>query len=251
MRAPSIATGRAGLPAAAAALLLAAACGDGGMQAHVALDAAPDLRPDAADTGSDGGAAAVGGGDATDDVEVDAAFDSTADGSDAVAGDRAPSADAADASEARADGSTDLPRERPSATASWTIAPNPMCTAEGAGCMDTGTVGGYQITASGSCPAASDVQLWFPGGATPLAAGTYAVKAAAGILDVIAMPAGMVGVLAERDDVAKTHFKFWGRAGMVTVIAAGAARRVAFTQVTLREQTTGAMTTLAADVTCP
>jgi len=133
----------------------------------------------------------------------------------------------------------------------WTIAPNPMCTAAGAGCMDTGTVGGYQITASGSCPSASDVQLWFPGGATPLAAGTYAVKAAAGILDVIAMPAGMVGVLAERDDVAKTHFKFWGRAGTVTVTAAGTARRVAFTGVTLREQTTGAMTTLAADVTCP
>jgi len=251
MRAPWIATRRAGLPAVAAALLLEAACGDGGMRAHVALDAAPDVRADAADTGSDGGAAAVDGGDASDDVEVDAPLDSTAEIPDAVAGDRAPPADAADADEARVEASTDLPRERPSATAAWTIAPNPMCTAEGAGCMDTGTVGGYQITASGSCPAASDVQLWFPGGATPLLAGTYAVKAAAGILDVIAMPAGMVGVLAERDDAAKTHFKFWGRAGTVTVTAAGAARRVAFTGVTLREQTTGAMTTLAADVTCP
>jgi hypothetical protein len=250
MRAPWIATGRAGLPALVAALVLAAACGDGGMQAHVALDAAPDVQVDAADTGADGGDAAADGG-ASDDVEVDAALDSSAEGPDAVAGDRAPAADAADASDARVEASTDLPLERPSATAAWTIAPNPMCTAAGAGCMDTGTVGGYQITASGSCPSASDVQLWFPGGATPLAAGTYAVKAAAGVLDVIAMPAGMVGVLAERDDVAKTHFKFWGRAGTVTVTAAGAARRVAFTGVTLREQTTGAMTTLAADVTCP
>jgi hypothetical protein len=251
MHGPWIATRRARLSSVAAALLLAAACGDGGMQAHVALDAAPDVRADAADAGSDRGAAAADGGDASDDVEVDAALDATAEGPDAVAGDRGPPADAADASEARVEASTDLPRERPSATAAWTIAPNSMCTADGAGCMDTGTVGGYQITASGRCPSASDVQLWFPGGATPLAAGTYAVKAAAGILDVIAMPAGMVGVLAERDDVANTHFRFWGRAGTVTVIAAGSARRVAFTEVTLREQTSGAMTTLAADVTCP
>jgi len=238
------------LPAVAAALLLAAACGDSGIPANV-VDAAPDVRADAAETGSDGGAADADGGDASEDVEVDAALDASAEGPDAVVGDGAPPADAADAGEARVEASTELPRERPSATAAWTIAPNPMCTADGAGCMDTGTVGGYQITASGSCPAASDVQLWFPGGATPLAAGTYAVKAAAGILDVIAMPAGMVGVLAERDDVAKTRFKLWGRAGTVTVTAAGAARRVVLTGVTLREETTGAMTTLAADVTCP
>jgi hypothetical protein len=235
----------------AAALLLAAACGDSGMQAHVALDGALDLRSDAADTGSDGGAGEVDVGDASADDEAEVAVDSTAEDPDAVAGDRALPSDAADGSEAPGEASTDLPRERPSATAAWTIAPNPMCMAAGAGCMDTGTVGGYQITASGSCPAASDVQLWFPGGVAPLPAGTYAVKAAAGILDVIAMPAGMVGVLAERDDMAKTHFKFWGRAGTVTVTVAGAARHVAFSGVSLREETTGAMTTLAADVTCP
>jgi len=146
----------------------------------------------------------------------------------------------------------DLVVERPSATASWTLGANPMCTAAGAGCMDTGAVGGYQITASGSCPTASDVQLWFPGGAAPIAAGSYTVKPAAGILDVIAMPAGMVGVLAERDDAAGTNFRYWGRAGSVMVTGAGASRHVVLAGLSMRqEMTMTTMTTLAGDVTCP
>jgi hypothetical protein len=117
--------------------------------------------------------------------------------------------------------------------------------------MDTGSVGGYQITASGTCPTASALQLWFPGGTTPLAAGTYAVKAAAGILDVISMPAGMVGVLVERDDPSKVRFRYWGRSGTLTVAAAGAARHVTFSNVSLREETTSVATTLTGDVSCP
>jgi hypothetical protein len=144
----------------------------------------------------------------------------------------------------------DLERERPVASASWTLAPNPICVATGTGCMDTGAVGGYQITASGSCPTASDVQLWFPGGVAPLAAGSYTVKPAAGILDVISMPAGMVGVLAERA-APPAHSAFWGRAGTVTVAAMGEARAVSFSGVSMREATTGVMTTLDGDVACP
>jgi hypothetical protein len=148
----------------------------------------------------------------------------------------------------------DVAAEKAPATATWTIDPNPMCTASGAGCMDLGALGGYQITASGTCPLASSVQLWFPGGSTPLPVGTYAVKPAAGILDVISMPAGMVGLVAERDaatDAAQVHQKFWGRGGSVTVAVSGGGRRVTFAGVSVREETTSAMTTLGADITCP
>jgi hypothetical protein len=116
--------------------------------------------------------------------------------------------------------------------------------------MDTGGVGGYQVTGSGVCGAATSVQLWFPGGNAPLAPGTYAVKAASGILDVINMQAGMVGVLAERDEGNK-HARYWGRAGTATVAAAGAGRRITLSGVSLREEISGAMTTLAVDGTCP
>jgi hypothetical protein len=257
MRAPSFATRRVRALDVALALALAVGCGNGGMQAHVEPDAGPgDAGPDA-DAGSDaadGEREAPGSdtSDATDASDAETVSDDATDDGDAgPAGDRPVQSDATDAADAPSDAPRDISAERPSATASWTIAPNPMCTAAGAGCMDTGTVGGYQITASGSCPTASDIQLWFPGGATPLGAATYAVKAATGILDVIAMPAGMVGVLAERDDASKNHFRLWGRAGTVTVTAVGAARHVTFAGVSLRDETTSAMTTLGADVTCP
>jgi hypothetical protein len=234
------------------------ACGNGGATVKLKPDSA---RPDAADAAADGEVEpeARDVADAPDDESldvVDAGADAAdtldADGDGGGATEAGPMDAPADVvAEVGTDARQDVPVERPSATASWTIAPNAMCTAAGAGCMDTGAVGGYQITASGTCPTASSIQLWFPGGATPLAAGTYAVKAAAGILDVIAMPAGMVGVLAERDDTAQMHLKYWGRAGTATVTASGASRRVTFAGVTLREETTSALTTLTADVTCP
>ncbi|HVZ71142.1 MAG TPA: hypothetical protein VHJ20_02100 [Polyangia bacterium] len=150
-----------------------------------------------------------------------------------------------------ADVVSDVPIEKAPATASWSVGAAAMCTAAGAGCMDLGAVGGYQIVASGSCAGASSLQLWFPGGASPIAAGAYAVKAATGILDVVAMPAGMVGVSVTRDDATAGHLQYWGRAGTVTVAAAGAGRRVTFSSVSLKEQTSGATSTLGADVTCP
>jgi hypothetical protein len=234
--------------AVALALLGLGACGDGGGQAA----RTPDGGTDAADAE----AAASAQADAADAADADDAADTASDdalddASDGAAPDVGPG-DHPMPPDVRAEAPADLPVERPSATASWTIGANPMCTAAGAGCMDTGAVGGYQITASGSCPTASDVQLWFPGGAGPVAAGSYAVKAADGILDVIAMPAGMVGVLAERDDGAGTHFTYWGRAGTVTVTAAGASRHVSFAGLSMRqEMTMTTMTTLAGDVTCP
>jgi hypothetical protein len=222
--------------------------GGGGMQARSASDAGSDAAaegpPDIADV-AEASSEALEARDAADATPEASAAEASADApADADEG----GGDATDAADAR----VDLAVEKPPATATWTIVPNAMCTAAGAGCMDTGAVGGYQITASGSCPAPSGVQLWFPGGAAPLAAGTYAVKPTAGILDVIAMPAGMVGVLAERDDAAaQAHFEYWGRAGSVTVTAAGASRHVTFSGVSLREETSGVATTLAADVTCP
>ncbi|HEX4406998.1 MAG TPA: hypothetical protein VH560_19300, partial [Polyangia bacterium] len=95
------------------------------------------------------------------------------------------------------------------------------------------------------------IQLWFPGGVSPVAAGSYAVKAAAGILDVISMSAGMVGVFVERGDTTTTQTRFWGRSGSVTVTASGSARHVTLTGVSLKEETSGAAATLGADVTCP
>ena len=117
--------------------------------------------------------------------------------------------------------------------------------------MDTGVVGGYQITASGTCPTSSDLQLWSPGGAAPLPARTYAVKPAAGILDVIAMPAGMVGMLVERDDASGAHHEAWGRAGTVAVAAAGTVRHVTFSGVSVQDALTAVTATLAGDVSCP
>jgi hypothetical protein len=233
--------------AVALALLGLSACGDGGAPAAKKPDASTDAAADAADE-----AAVDAPPDATDAADAGHLVDTTAaDAADALAPDEGP-VDHQTPPDARAEAPADLPVKRPSATASWTLGANPMCTAAGAGCMDTGAVGGYQITASGTCPTASDVQLWFPGGAAPVAAGSYAVKAAAGILDVIAMPAGMVGVLAERDDGAGTHFTYWGLAGTVTVTAAGASRHVAFAGLSMRqEMTMTTMTTLAGDVTCP
>ena len=218
---------------------LAAACGDGAMQVRVAPDAAPDAS---ADTGE---AAPDAAEDASVASDVAGAADATADAEASTDGasERSPVSDARDAPEA--------PAPRPSATASWTLAPNPMCAASGAGCMDTGVVGGYQITASGTCPTSSDLQLWFPGGAAPLGPGIYAVKPAAGILDVIAMPAGMVGVLAERAGASPALARLWGRAGSVTVTATATARRVTFSGVTVRDEASGATTTLAAEVSCP
>jgi hypothetical protein len=230
----------------AAALSGAGACGGGKTAVQTPADA---QTADASD------AVADRSGDAREAVDrpTDVAVDAPADVVEGGAGDLTAEAPERDAPDARADATVpaDAPTERPSATASWTLAPFATCAEVGAGCMDTGAVGGYELTASALCPTASDIQLWFPGGATPLPAGAYAVKAAAGILDVIAMPAGMVGVLAERDDAAMTHSKFWGRAGTVTVTAAGTARHVTFAGVSLREETSSAMTTLGGDMTCP
>jgi hypothetical protein len=190
-------------------------------------------------------------GDAADAREAGpeaAAPDASDAGGDADAAPRDVASEAA--SEVGSDVRADLPVEKPPAMASWTIAPDPMCTAAGAGCMDTGPVGGHQVTASGTCVGAPSMQLFFPGGSGVIAAGSYAVKPAAGILDVISMPAGRVGVLAERGTGA-THQRYWGRAGTVTVTAVGAARRVTLSGVSLQAEGTAATTTLAADVTCP
>ncbi|HSZ82953.1 MAG TPA: hypothetical protein VLA14_11755 [Polyangia bacterium] len=252
MRAPP--TRFEGLRTLVAACVLSGAAACGGGQAAVQVPA--DARAtDAAD------ADAPDALDGPEDVAVDAdARDGDGDGAvaaraDGAAGDVAAEAPTSDAADARADAAVearmDAATARPSATASWTLSPFSLCTASGAGCMDTGAVGGYQITASGACPTASDIQLWFPGGAAPVAAGSYVVKATSGILDVIAMPAGMVGVLAERDDASMTQSRFWGRSGSVTVTAAGTARHVTFTGVSLKEETSGAAATLGADVTCP
>jgi hypothetical protein len=195
-----------------------------------------------------------------DAVDADAIVATDGDGAitdvvDGGTGDVAAEVSSPDAADARADvaveAHTDAAIEKPPATASWTLSPFPLCTAASAGCMDTGAVGGYQITASGACPTASDVQLWFPGGGAIVGAGSYAVKSASGILDVIAMPAGMVGVLAARDDASMTQARFWGRSGTVTVTAVGTARHVTFSGVVLKEETSGAAATLGADVTCP
>ena len=228
----------------------AAACGDGKTAIQWAPDAARSDAADAADASGD--AAARDDADAADgDVDTfESGGDAGADAAEA-GGDLVAAPETHDAADAGVVIVVDAPVEHASATASWTLASFATCMAAGAGCMDTGAVGGYQITASGACPTASDVQLWFPGGASPLAAGTYAVKAAAGILDVIAMPAGMVGVLAEREDTSMTTARYWGLAGTVTVSATGAARHVTFTGVSLKEETSGAMTTLGADVSCP
>jgi hypothetical protein len=250
----------------ALAMLGAAACGGGGAAVVV---------PDAGDARGAGGAGGAGPRDAEVETSApspdaapdvvdaaqpeDAAVDSIADAQRSEVAqeagvDRAPDVVGGDATspklDAAADLKLDLPVEKPPASASWTIAPGPTCTAAGVGCMDTGTLGGYQVTASGACSGASSVQLWFPGGKAPLTAGTYAVKSASGILDVINMPAGMVGVLAEREEGAK-HARYWGRAGSATVAVAGAGRRITLSGVTLREETAGTMTTLAVDGTCP
>jgi hypothetical protein len=245
-----------------------AGCGDGASPVHGPADAGLETR-DARDA-ADGDDVDLPAGDAELDAPVDASEttepepDADADaGSDVLAEaidatDAVGSADALDAADAAREGGLDapadvakeampdLPAEKPSATASWTIGSNPMCTAAGAGCMDTGAVGGYQVTASGTCPTASSVQLWFPGGASPLAATTYTVKPAAGILDVIAMPAGMVGVSAERGGL-----KYWGRSGAAAVTVAGAGRHVILSNVILKQEDATVMTSLAADVTCP
>lgn len=243
-------------------VLALSACGGGGAEVGVPADAAGEdaarpsdaspevdasVTPDAVieDVGveadaievRDVAADAEGGTDTAGDVARDVAIDTPAD----VAPPKV---------EAGADAKADLPVEKPPATASWTISPGAMCTAAGVGCMDTGTLGGYQVTASGVCGAPSSVQLWFPGGQAVVATGTYAVKVASGILDVINMPAGMVGVLAERDEGNK-HARYWGRAGTATVAAAGTGRRITLTGVSLREETSAVMTTLAVDGTCP
>jgi len=248
-----------GLRTLVAASLLVAACSGGKASVQVPADGqatdatdADVAAPDVLDAGVEVDLAALPDlADATDATDADGAPDVAADGAPDVAAEM-PTPDAADArADAAVEAHMDAAIEKPSATASWTLSPFPLCTAAGAGCMDTGAVGGYQITASGACPTASDVQLWFPGGVAPVAAGSYAVKSASGILDVIAMPAGMVGVLAERDDASMTQARFWGRSGSVTVTATGTARHVTFTGVSLKEETSGAAETLGADVTCP
>jgi hypothetical protein len=257
-----------------------ASCGGGSATVHVmpdggdardaaeAAERAPDVTPndamDAQDVSGEIGDAGEAA-DASEAVDVSDASDAREAGPDVAVADAADAMDAAadadaDAAprdvapeapaEVGADVRADLPAEKPPATASWTIAPDPMCTAAGAGCMDTGAVGGYQVTASGTCVGAPSMQLFFPGGMAAIAPGSYAVKPAAGILDVISMPAGKVGVLAERGTGA-AHQRYWGRSGTVTVTVVGAARRVTLTGVGLQAEGTAATTTLAADVTCP
>jgi hypothetical protein len=250
MRAPP--TRFEGLRTLVAACVLsgAAACSGGKAAVQVSADA---QAADAAD--ADAPDVLDGAVDVAVDADAPAGDAAVADRADGEAGEVAAEAPTPDAADARADAAVeahmDAATAKPSATASWTLSPFSLCTAAAAGCMDTGAVGGYQITASGACPTASDVQLWFPGGAAPVAAGAYVVKSASGILDVVAMPAGMVGVLAERDDASMTQSRFWGRSGSVTVTAAGTARHVTFTGVSLKEETSGATATLGADVTCP
>jgi hypothetical protein len=241
----------------------AASCGGPVAPATVSLDGSGADAMDAdveGDVDVGDGAAAdaevddAGAADVEDASERDVADASRTDAdaaADDTAVDRAAATDgqSSDVVEASVEASHDLPVEHASATASWTIDPNAACTAAGAGCMDTGTVGGYEVTASGTCGVPTSLQLWFPGGVSPLGAGTYTVKAATGIFDVVSMPAGMVGVLAERDGT--TTQRFWGRSGSVTVTSAGASRRATFTGVTAKEETSGVMTTLGADVTCP
>jgi hypothetical protein len=266
-RSTSTRAGAALVVGCAWALVGAASCGGSSTPATgTGVDAEaggpPDAGPDEVDVDADSGAGAgTDSGifvDTSDAPDADAApAGDVADGPDVDAAaadapvDRAPVSDGpgADLAEGGIEASHDLPVERASATATWTLDPNAACSAAGAGCMDTGAVGGYEVTASGTCGAPSSLQLWFPGGSSSLAVGAYAVKAASGILDVISMPAGMVGVLVERDGA--TTERDWGRSGTVTVTASGTTRRVTFTGVAVRDETSSAMTTLAADVTCP
>jgi hypothetical protein len=253
-------------PILATLLLVVASCGGSGSRQNVEHDGSWDTpHLDATPLERTDGSAETGDSESLDDATgdlADALPDTGADLQDSQSSDVVPLDDASAEPEARdaisedvsrssVDASRDAPAERPPAAATWTFAPSLSYTAAGVGCMDTGPVGGYQITAIASSPTASNIQLWFPGGSTPLSPGSYMVKPAAGILDVISMPAGMVGLLAERDDAAKKHYRYWGRAGAVTVSASGSTRHVTFTGVTLREETNGAMTTLSADVTCP
>ncbi len=240
-----------------AMVALGGACGGEQTAVRTPSDAAPIDATDARDSGDalSDATDARAPGDGGDTRDVGATDADAADAAPARGDGPASDARVADAADGRlepgVDAPTDEATQKPPATADWTLSPFPLCTAAGAGCMDTGAVGGYQITASGACPTASDVQLWFPGGVAPVAVGSYAVKSASGILDVIAMPAGMVGVLAERDDASMTQSRFWGRSGTVTVTASGTARHVTFTGVSLKEETSGAAATLGADVTCP
>lgn len=245
---------------AAACVLLGLACGgggaqvavpkDGGLDAAKPVDASADRDATIPDTGEEDVAQApdvAETGDATPEAgPPDARLEAVAE--------RPPVDVAPDVTPPKVDAGVDLkpdlPMEKPPATASWTIAPGATCTAAGVGCMDTGAIGGYQVTASGVCGAASSVQLWFPGGQSAVAAGTYTVKAASGILDVVNMQAGMVGVLAERDEGAK-HARYWGRSGTALVVVSGAGRRITLSGVSLREETSAAMTTLGLDGTCP
>jgi hypothetical protein len=246
-------------------VLACGGCGGGGPHGQPPPDGGRRDGSDAQDVATEEPPVEAGGSDATDagpeatespDASLDAdATPGAADGGDggdtSEVADRPPEAGPPDAPADKADAPVDMPIVKPPATASWTIEPNPLCTAAGAGCMDTGTLGGYQITASGSCPTASSIQLWFPGGMSSVPVGTYTVVTASGILDVINMPPGKVGLLAERDDATNNHFRYWGRGGMVTVSAAGAGRRITFSSVPIREETSGATTNVGGDVTCP
>jgi hypothetical protein len=240
------------------ALVGLSSCGGGTPQilllGDAAVDAADAPNPvdDAPDVDEPADTDALAAPDAESEAPSDAATDAATLDADATPHVEAGDTSSADAvKEAGPDVAHDAPVEHAPATATWTIDPNAACSAAGAGCMDTGAVGGYEITASGSCPTASSLQLYFPGGTSPVPAATYAVKPAAGVLDVISMPAGKVGILVERDDAAKTHFRYWGRSGSVTVTAVGAGRRLILTGVSIREETSSAVTTLGADVSCP
>jgi hypothetical protein len=266
-------SGRSWGAAIALFVLAFGGCGGGGPHGQLPDGGRRD-GADAQDVATEEPAVEAGGADATDaspeateppdaalDADATLAVDGGADGGDGGNVDAAEVADRpaesappdapAEKVEAGADAPVDMSIQKPPATASWTIAPNPLCTAAGAGCMDTGTVGGYQITASGNCATASSIQLWFPGGMSSVPVGTYTVVTASGILDVINMQAGKVGLLAERDDAANNHFRYWGQGGMVTVSAAGAGRRITFSTVPIREETSGATTNVGGDVTCP
>jgi hypothetical protein len=236
-----------------------AACSGGNTAVQVSADAQADVVADAAapDTRDAAVDAALGSNDRNDSIDRIDPMDAASDGApaDVVDGGASDVSTETRPTDARVDAAVeahaDTATQKPPATATWTLSSFPLCTAAGAGCMDTGAVGGYEITASGACPTASDIQLWFPGGVSPVAAGSYAVKAAAGILDVISMSAGMVGVFVERGDTTTTQTRFWGRSGSVTVTASGSARHVTLTGVSLKEETSGAAATLGADVTCP
>ncbi len=116
-------------------------------------------------------------------------------------------------------------------------------------CTDTGAAGGYQLAAGAQCALNNGLTIYLPGGSVP-AAGTYTVKPASSLFDLVNLTAGQVAIRAIHHPNGTTQEEWFAQSGTVAVTNTGGKLGYAATNLPTNKAGVGTATTLTLTATC-